>query len=339
MKIKHIIYLLLILTLLNIKLNAQDPIFVSNRACSKVYNPAVYGLLENFGVSFNYRHLYPILNTRFSEYSFNTDLRLNEKSNSTNDGLIIGTGINASRYFESSGALQTNQANINLSVTHIINRHRNFFSFGLRGGIINKALDRNNLIFSDQLDPVLGNIYQSSILYDETKKITTHDIGAGFCLYLEDLLFYYQLIELSVNHISYPNVSFDDNDVYRFPALFTFSYTSAIKIDRGQTNGVYLLKPKVFYSYQKKNSNLIVGTDFAIQMFTLGANLRLRNLEIKENQTFINLSTAFNAKNFSLIYNFEFPFTNSISAMGIHEISLNFYIENNNNMNINDIDF
>jgi len=332
---KHKIFFLSLFLLFTVNnLFSQDPIFTNSRTNSKIYNPAVYGLFHNLAFSTNYRNLYAGIGSDFSDLNGNFEFRIQDK---TEKSLAMGCGINLTRFYEGMGVVTTNLANINYNFIYLIDRHQNFFSLGFKAGIINKNLNQTNFIFSDQLDPVLGNVLPTAYVFNGKDNLTTHDFGAGFSFYYEDFLKFtnYNNIEFSINHISFPVTSFENTNMTRLSPLLIFSYNAGFINDKRQI--LTVIKPNLFFAYQKKTTNLIIGSDISFNMLTVGTGLRIINANINKNQSFIIFKAGFLSNNFDILYNYELSFLNSLNAIAIHEVSLNFYIENFNDMNINKI--
>jgi len=332
---KHKTFFLSIILLFTINnIFSQDPIFSNSRINSKIYNPAVYGLFRNWAVSTNYRNLFEGIGSEFSDANLNFEFRFNEKQQKFG---AMGGGLNATKFYEGMGAITTNLINLNYNFIYIIDKSKNFFSLGIKAGIINKTLNQSNFIFSDQLDPVLGNVLPTSYTFNGIDNVTKLDFGAGLCFYYENLSKYedYYNIEFAVNHISFPVTSFENTNMTQLTPLIVFAYNSGYIFDNSRT--LKILKPNFFLAIQKKTTNIIVSTDYSIKNISIGAGIRNINFNFSKNQAFLILRAGIISNKFDILYNYEHAVLNSFKAFGIHEISLNIYLERNNNMNINKV--
>lgn len=134
--------------------SAQDPSF-SQFYANRIYlNPAFAGLEPGIGVSGVARMQWARVDNGFRTYGFTAEMQV--------PAARLGLGLHLLNNTEGLGRLATNQAGLVLSYT-IPGRNDNLH-FGMEGRLVQKTLDWDPLVFSDQLDPVYGVVNASSVV-------------------------------------------------------------------------------------------------------------------------------------------------------------------------------
>jgi hypothetical protein len=163
----------IILFFLPVILLAQDPIYTLSYEHKTFLNPSLIGRdgagkLRTALVHRNlFRPLYgPIHNTSAAfDYSF---------CNS-----IFALGFNASNETQGNNFYMTNLVSGILGVRRNLSNHWTA-NAGLSFGLIQQNVDMNEFVFSDQLHPIFGAIYQSSNDQMTINSKLSPDIGFGF---------------------------------------------------------------------------------------------------------------------------------------------------------------
>lgn len=146
---------LIALTLLYFPFSAftQDPSF-SQFYANRIYlNPAFAGMEPGIGVAGVARVQWAQVDKGFRTYGFSADAQL--------PAARMGIGLHLLRNTEGIGNLTINQAGVVLSYT--IPGRKDNVHFGMEGRLVQKTLDWDQLVFSDQLDPVYGVVNASSV--------------------------------------------------------------------------------------------------------------------------------------------------------------------------------
>lgn len=132
---------------------AQDPSF-SQFYANRIYlNPAFAGLEPGIGVSGVARMQWGKVDNGFRTYALAAEMQL--------PVVRAGLALHLLHNAEGLGRLATDQAGLVFSYT-IPGRQDNFH-FGMEGRLVQKSLDWDPLVFSDQLDPVYGIVNASSV--------------------------------------------------------------------------------------------------------------------------------------------------------------------------------
>lgn len=150
-------YWLVLVTLLNCispSLFAQDPSF-SQFYANRVYlNPAFVGLESGLTVTGAARMQWLRVDQGFRTYGMTVETQL--------PVVRLGLGLHLLRDEEGIGNLVTNQAGFALSYT--IPGRKDNIHFGFEGKVVQKTIDWDRLLFSDQLDPVYGVVQPTSMV-------------------------------------------------------------------------------------------------------------------------------------------------------------------------------
>ena len=132
---------------------AQDPSF-SQFYANRIYlNPAFTGIESGIALTSTARAQWLSVDKGFRTYGTTLEMQLPVAR--------LGVGLHVLRNEEGVAALNTNQIGTALSYT-IPGKHNNVH-FGFEGRMIQRSIDWSKLVFSDELDPVYGQIYASSI--------------------------------------------------------------------------------------------------------------------------------------------------------------------------------
>lgn len=147
---------------------AQDPSFSQFYAHRNYLNPALTGLDPGLSVSAISRMQWLRADRGFRTYGATLELQ--------EPFLRSGFGLSLLHNTEGIGNLAT--TNIGFSYAYTIPGRDNNFHFGLSARWAQKTLDWSKFIFSDQLDPVQGPIYQSSAT-PGLERISYFDVDFG----------------------------------------------------------------------------------------------------------------------------------------------------------------
>ena len=132
----------------------QDPSF-SQFYANRIYlNPAFTGIEGGITASGTARIQWVSVDKGFSTYDFTIETQL--------PVVKVGLGLHLMRDVEGIANLVTNQAGLVFSYT--IPGKNNNIHFGMEARIVQRAIDWDKLVFSDELDKVYGRIYPTSML-------------------------------------------------------------------------------------------------------------------------------------------------------------------------------
>ncbi|TNE55792.1 MAG: type IX secretion system membrane protein PorP/SprF [Bacteroidetes bacterium] len=168
--IRHLIQISLILVLGQVQ--AQDPNFSMFYNVPTYYNPAMTAINNGLTVRSNYRNLWTPIVSKLNTYSAACEIEAVNK---------IGFGLLLSSDLAGEGLLRTNKATASYMYRPIEGENL-LLQFGLSGSYVNKFIDWDRLVFSDQLDEVHGQVRPSAFLSPNYNTVSYADFNAGVAL-------------------------------------------------------------------------------------------------------------------------------------------------------------
>lgn len=259
---KKFLYSLLVVGLLAVNvLKAQDIHFSQYYNAPMLLNPANTALMpdNDFRVGANFRNQWASIPVPYNTFSAYADFKaaVNEGYNDKSSWL----GIGAALFNDKAG-------NGNLSLTrveaflayHLELGATSMLSFGLSGGYSQRSVDYNNLTFDTQWD---GFSFNSSMANGERNyvmKTNFYDVGAGinYAYFPTDNT--YIKIGAGVSNINQPKESFYgmNNQL----AMRPFGNVDGLF----RINATWIINPSVYYTLDKKASELVFGSLFRVYL-------------------------------------------------------------------------
>ncbi len=242
---KLIVFLLLASASLSTE--AQDHIFSQFFNAPIYLNPALTGQFDgSFRMNMIYRNQWSTIGGELSYLSVSTDFRLPNSAG--------GVGLMANSSSEGMAGLKKNS--LSGIYSYIVGADGVSASFGLQGGITNRSMNFNKLIFSDQLDPRLGftgGASQAEHPFNDNKYY--FDAGAGANFIFGDFM-----LGASLLHLNKPDESFTGSKV---PTPIRTAIHASYKIDlNGDGSESMMLIPSVVYYAQAKAISMSSGMQF-----------------------------------------------------------------------------
>lgn len=299
-------------------IKAQDPGF-SNYFGNRIYlNPAFAGIEEGLRSSVNHRNQWRTLPRNYQTSSFTID---NQLCNFP----LIGLGLRALHNRAGAGWLETKMAH--LIYSHIIPyghiRNEGSVSLALEFGVMNNVVDWSKLVFSDQLDPVLGIIYPSVQATKDWHNLNVADVGFGMLLRQrvltsngKDILF---SIGSKISHLNKPrNGLLNDNFI---PLSITLHGGAVLPSTKKR-----LLVPNFRLLMQDNNKSAFRRLDVGISMISdfllLGMGYAIHPSSPTNQGGYIEQSDAFNItmsielKETNMNYRFYALYENNFKGAG-----------------------
>ncbi|MBE0651451.1 MAG: PorP/SprF family type IX secretion system membrane protein [Bacteroidales bacterium] len=309
-------------------LQAQDVDFSQFFNNPTYFNPAYVGLTKGLKVRMNYRRQWTGLSGDYHAYDFSADIA---DRNIPGAG---GIGIIATSDLQGLGLLKTSMVGIIPAVRIPINSF-SVFQVGALISIISRQINWNNLVFSDQLDPRLGNIGPSSFPVPGSSPITFPDftIGGIYQMQLNNLV---GTFGFAVHHITQPNQSFLQ-DVAPLPREYVAH--ADVVIDLARHGGFYSrardikINPGIFYKQQSTMSLLTFGANAYISNIYFGIWYKDQIFSQKGFGNFVwlaGVNVPFSQYNrMKVMYSFDMNVLHNTNFTGpSHEISLIFELDN-----------
>ncbi len=179
-----------------------------------------------------------------------------------------GLGFIASSDVEGVGLIQSTTFGIIPAVRIPINRF-SIFQLGALISVVSRQLNWNNLVFSDQLDPVFGNIGSSTFPIENRKPIIFPDFSIGG-IYQFKTDHFVGTLGAAVHHITQPNQSFLQ-DVAPLPRKIVAHMDFIIDFQRHR--GYYYRARSI-----KLNPGVLYQRQASMNLFAIGANTYISNV-------------------------------------------------------------
>jgi type IX secretion system PorP/SprF family membrane protein len=192
-------------------------------------------------------------------------------------GTGLGVGLNAQSNTEGEGYLRTQKFETAFSGWGTFGSVADF-SLGISAGVINKEITNpDGLLFSDQLDPVVGAIYPTGYQFDNLQTGFKGTINVGFTgrLFLRPdqrrrgpiPFSKYIMFGGSMSNVSRAQLTFNDNSTFTTPVRYTFH--GAINITNGNAKDFFqmVIQPYAIFQREQDFRSTTIGSRFFIQQF------------------------------------------------------------------------
>jgi type IX secretion system PorP/SprF family membrane protein len=308
----------------------QDPNFTQFFSTPLYYNPAYTGINTGIRARFAFRDQWPNLPVDFRSYYFSADLGdrglpgaggLALIVNSDNEGiafiknLSVGLGIG-----------------VRIPITSTV-----VSQVGVKASVVQKTVNWDDFVFSDQLSEKYGNIYQSSFVPPNSNKKVFPDFGAGGLLQFSNPEGNVSGVAgFAVDHIFQPDESFLSTANAPLPRKWVAHMDVVIAAGGGPSsssmyasgggNDPLKINPGIIYQNQNKMSFLQAGFNMLKYNIYLGAWYRtgLNNNPTNSLALVAGYRYTF-AEDMSIkfMYSYDLAISGNLQGMGgAHEISL-----------------
>ena len=203
---KTVLYLLVafFLTLAH-NAKAQDPLFSQFYNNAVYYNPGAVGLNPGMRANFSIRDQWPNLPGDLRNYSFAMDLAERNIPGSGGLGLVMMKENAGTGYLKTSSVGLSTAVRVPLQANMVA-------QVGIMTSFVQKSPNWDNLVFTDQLDPVYGNIYETSFQSPENRSIFYPDFAVGGIFRFSESSNTFSAIQgtfgVAMHHLFRPNESF-----------------------------------------------------------------------------------------------------------------------------------
>ena len=220
---------LFIFTIIELITYGQDPVssqFFFNQLNT---NPAFAGFNSDIRAGLNYRRQWLRIPSKFETYNCWGDMYI--------PAISGGLGIIASQDVSGEGILKTTSVGLIQSFEYPIPKIMNLRAgYNITG--VSKTIDWNRLVFSDQNDAVLGQIYNSNVNRSYTVPRNFIDLSAGFTMQFlpikKDGIEVTNLVGYSVSHLTQPNEALSGAENKFLPRKHTFHLTLNFHLTKGE---------------------------------------------------------------------------------------------------------
>lgn len=307
---------------------AQDVDFSQFFNNPTYYNPAYVGLTQGMKVRMTYRRQWTGLSGDYHAYDFSADIADRDIPGAG------GIGIIATSDLQGLGMLKTSMVGI-IPAVRIPITDFSVFQLGALISIISRQIDWNNLVFSDQLDPRLGNIGPSSFAVPGSSPITFPDFTIGG-IYQFKINDWVGTFGLAVHHITQPNQSFLQN-VAPLPREYVAHADILINLE---PNGGYYrrardikINPGIFYKQQASMKLLTFGVNAYVSHVYFGVWYKDEIFSQRGFGNFVwmaGINVPFSSSNrMKIMYSYDMNVLHNTNFTGpSHEISMIFELDN-----------
>lgn len=309
--------------------HSQDAQFSQFYVSGLYLNPSLAGQEPNAYLSTNYRTQWRSIGFPFVSNQVSVVLPLKTKAElNSHKG---GVGLSCFNDKSGDGSLKTLSVLLTGAYNLAMDKAgKNYLSFGLQGGFIQKSVDNSSFQWGSQYDPFLG--YNSLVNANENNIISAKlypDVNAGIIYYHNKSKDYSEnkksgFLGFSVYHINMPNESLIKNQSSRLPMLMRAHGGIEFKL-----SPKFSLTPNFLAAYQNNllqaNAGLYLGyrlvennEGFVGQgTFVMGGSHRLKDAGI----ALVGFATKYWQIGFSYDFNTS-DFRYATKSKGAYEISL-----------------
>ena len=320
MKKKIIVILIIIISgCVCEKISCQDLNYTQYYNTPINVNPAYAGSSLGLRARFLFRDQWPALPVDFKSFYFSADYGDRRLPGAGGLGIIILSDNPGYGLINSLTLGVTLSANIQTSSYSSL-------QFGIKAGMLQKKINWNDLVFGDQFDKRLGQIYSTDFYNPDVNSRTVADFGAGGIIQFgyPDRNFSGN-IGFAVDHLFQPDVSFLANENSKVPrkwtghADFFFVLTEA--------NSPLKLNIGAIYQNQDKLNALQVGFNLVKSNIFLGAWYKSAFSGVLPNNV-LALDAGFRyvfpeEMSIKFIYSYDIQISSALQGTGgAHEISL-----------------
>ena len=307
-------------------------------------NPAYTGLQKSLNIAGVHRNQWLGVGegNLFQSTAVVVDYGLSEKS-SGKYGSGLGTGLIYKHSITGSSFYTTDKIRLNLSsdAPRIGKEKHGFmaqFPVGISLGYIRQKYDYHNLIFSDQLDPVLGVTgngagFPADIQDQASQQYLNVGFGGMFGVKLHKNNQQPVYFSLGFSYNRFFQISENIDEDYRLPnkwSIHTFYHQPINKT---------MLSSGIIYQKQGTLQQLIMGSEFMPgERLSIGFWLRNKDYSLNfRNYSDLIFSLSYHYNQFVFGYSYDMTVSrlSNSSSRGTHEISLKVHLYNDQQRRIN----
>ncbi|MDO9579128.1 MAG: PorP/SprF family type IX secretion system membrane protein [Bacteroidales bacterium] len=315
-------------------IKAQDPMFTQFYNNPLYYNPGTAGLNPGMRVRINYRDQWPNLPNNFKTYSFNMDIAERSIPGSGGLGLIF---LNDKA---GAGKLQTTSVGLSTAARVPI-QENSVAQVGFSVSFVQKMINWNDLVFSDQLNPRYGNINPTAFQAPDRSNVTYPDFAVGGVYRFSETNLSITGIQgtfgVAVHHVFRPNESLSGLNT-RLPRKLVVHGDLVLDVNqsyRSFYNRInnpksLMLNPGFIYEKQGDFSTFSIGVNvLQSSVYTTGIWFRNQIFDfVKANDLMfvVGLYLPFNkGSRMKIIYSYDLILTALRPAAGAaHEVTISF---------------
>lgn len=298
----------------------QEPYYSQYYNTPLLYNPAMVGLSDGLKIRVMYRNQWPQYNDDLKSYNFSMDLAERFMPGAGGLGIVFNTNK------EGKGFIRRNEIGGLGSVRVRVNRYM-ITQFGFKASYVQKQIDSDDFIWSDQLDNRHGLLYpQSSFPGFSNQNASYPDLGIGG-VFQYSKEFISMTYGVAVQHIFKPNESFYNLDT-RVPRKYVF-HADYVIFQMSNPKKGFKFNPGILFENQAGFNTFTLGSNVAKSVLYAGAWYRNKQSKIYDYQTLVllvglDIPMVNRFSRMKLMYSYDIDLTNMKGTGGSHEITLRF---------------
>jgi len=299
---------------------AQDPYYSQYYNTPIYYNPAMTGITDGLKIKMMYRNQWPQYSDNLKGYNFAMDVAERYMPGAGGVGIIFNTNK------EGKGLIKQNMIGGLASTRVQINRNL-ISQFGFMASYVQKQINNNDFVYSDQLDNRHGLLYPRSSFAGFTDKVIHYpDLAIGGAMnYQSEYLSF--TFGAAVQHVLKPNESFYSLEM-RVPRKYV-AHADVIIFQVSNPEQGFRFNPGILYENQLGFSTYTLGANVSRSVLYAGAWYRNRQSQIYKYQSVtllagINIPMVNRYSRMKLMYSYDVSLTQMKGTGGTHEITLRF---------------
>jgi type IX secretion system PorP/SprF family membrane protein len=300
--------------------NSQEAYYSQYFNAPTYYNPAMAGLNQGLNIRIDYRDQWPQYSDDLKTYNFSMDLAERFMPGAGGLGIIFNTNK------EGKGFIRRNMIGAMASARIKISRYW-VSQVGFMAAYVQKQIDDNDFIWSDQLDDKHGLLYpQSSFSGFPENNISYPDLSLGGVLNYEK---HYLVanIGFAIHHVTRPNESFSNLDI-RLDRKYVVTTDFVISQVSNPKKG-FKFNPGILYEYMSGFHTFTLGSNLAKSVLYAGVWYRNKQSQIYNYQSLIlltglNIPMVNRYSRMKIMYSYDISLTQMQGTGGAHEITLRF---------------
>ena len=259
----------LLLMLVSFVTHAQDATFSNIKANQLYFNPAYAGLSRGFSASLTHRVLWANIPEKFNTSILSVDQYIPHKNGLGGVGLMFVTDV------EGYG-LQMNTISIPFSI-RIKTADKKYLQFGASAAFVQKMINSNNYVFSEQLDQINGIVTQTSSFVLPTNKLSYPDVSSGLLFENRNFLKTYSnskanlIMGIAAHHLFQPDDSFYNTNA-KIPIKWVMHASAEIPLNINKSDFTFL--PGIQIQKQAQFNTFFAGSNFYCDKLIFGAWFR-----------------------------------------------------------------
>ena len=306
----------------------QDPNFSQWFSTPLYYNPAYAGVNTGLRARFLFRDQWPNLPVDFKSYYFSADMGDRRLPGSGGIGLVVES--------DNEGVAFIHDLSVGLNISVRIPITANVVTqVGIKAAIMQKSVNYDELVFTDQLSAQYGNIYETSFVPPDAGKKVFPDFGAGGLMqFANESGNIAGTIGLGVDHLFKPDESFLSMGSAPLPRKYVAHADFVITGGGGSSSSYYgsnndeglKINPGIIYQNQFNMNALQVGLNILKYNIYLGAWYKSTTNNIPSSAMTLLAGYRYSFApdmNIKFIYSYDLQISGALQGLGgAHEISL-----------------